>query len=122
MNGLKSILALLASRKAWVTIFGIISTVAGSKFGLNDSQVFLVAGLCAVLILSIMGEDVAKHIKITLPDEKGPRELSGRLVDTQEEGIELETATGREQITFADVLNACVLPEIKSFPRESKKR
>ena len=32
------------------------------------------------------------------------------------------SSTGREQITYADVLNACVLPEIKSFPRESKKR
>ncbi len=67
-------------------------------------------------------KNTGRLLKITLPDEKEPRELSGRLVDTQEEGIELETAKGREHIAYEDVLSACVLPEIRSFPRENKKR
>lgn len=67
-------------------------------------------------------KNTGRLLKIMLPDEKGPRELSGRLVETQEEGIELETATGREHVAYKNVLSARVLPEIKSFPRESKKR
>ncbi len=67
-------------------------------------------------------KNAGRLLKITLPDEKEPRELSGRLVNIQEEGIELETAKGREHVAYEDVLSACVLPEIRSFPRENKKR
>ena len=67
MNG---ILSLLKSRKAWITIFGIIASVFGTDFGLNPNQVTVIAGLCAVLVFSIAGEDASKMIKVNLPNEK----------------------------------------------------
>ena len=67
-------------------------------------------------------KNTGRLLKVTLPGEKGPRELSGRLMTIQEEGIELETAKGSEHVAFEDILSACVLPEIRSFPRETKKR
>ena len=67
-------------------------------------------------------KNAGRLLKITLPGKDGPRELSGRLMDVREEGVELETAKGREYFAYEAILNACVLPEIRSFPRENKKR
>ena len=61
-------------------------------------------------------------LKVTVPGEKEPQEITGRLVAAEEEGIDVETTEGRRHFAYGDVLNARVLPEIRSFPRESRKR
>jgi len=66
---MKGVISLLKSRKAWVTIFGIITSISGYAFG-SPEQAYLLAGLCAILVLSIMGEDIAKHLKVDLPEDK----------------------------------------------------
>ena len=67
---MKNVLSLFKSRKAWLTLMAIAATLFGGSLGLTNTQQSLVAGLFAVLVFSIMGEDVAKYIKIELPDEK----------------------------------------------------
>ena len=71
---MKGILSLLRSRKAWITLFGIITTLSGGKFGLPPEQLTLIAGLFAVLVIAIMGEDVAKYLKVNLPDDTKKKE------------------------------------------------
>lgn len=61
-------------------------------------------------------------LKVTIPTERGPQEFSGRLVAADEEGIEVETAEARRYLAYRDIVSAAALPEIRSFPRESKKR
>ena len=48
----------------------MISTVAGGKLGLSDQHVYVLAGLCACLVLSIMGEDIAKYVNVDLPEDR----------------------------------------------------
>ena len=67
MSGL---LSLLKSRKVWITVIGLIATIVGVDAGLSQEQVYLIAGLCAILVLSIMGEDVAKYLKVDLPQDR----------------------------------------------------
>ena len=67
---MKGILSLLKSRKAWITLIGVIASVAGFEAGLSQEQVYLIAGLCAILVISIMGEDIAKYLKVNLPEEQ----------------------------------------------------
>jgi ribosome maturation factor RimP len=61
-------------------------------------------------------------LKVTIPGDEGPREISGRLAAAEEEGFDIETDDGRRHFAHGDVLSARVLPEIRSFPRESKRR
>lgn len=67
---MKGLLSLLKSRKAWITILGLIASVTGLEAGLSTQQVYLIAGLCAVLVIAIMGEDIAKYLKVDLPEER----------------------------------------------------
>lgn len=61
-------------------------------------------------------------LKVTIPGEHGPLEIDGRLAATEEEGFDIETTDGRRHFAHGDILSARVLPEIRSFPRESKKK
>ena len=85
---MKGVLSLLKSRKAWVTIFGIITSLSGYAFG-TPEQGYLHAGLCAILVLSIMGEDIAKHLKVDLPEDKPEGQKKDEMKAMVEELIEL---------------------------------
>lgn len=67
---MKGLLSLLKSRKVWITVIGLVATIVGIDAGLSQEQVYMIAGLCAVLVLSIMGEDVAKYLKVDLPKDR----------------------------------------------------
>lgn len=58
--------------------------------------------------------------RILLPGENGPRELSGRLVKVEEEGIDIETGGNRRHVAHGEMLNARVVPEIGAFPKEKR--
>ena len=68
---MKGILSLAKSRKFWITALGIVASLVGKQF-LSAEQVYLIAGLCAVLVASIAGEDIAakKYLKVDLPEDK----------------------------------------------------
>ncbi|MFH1011271.1 MAG: hypothetical protein V1784_08560 [bacterium] len=61
-------------------------------------------------------------LRILLPGENGPREVSGRLVGVEEEGIDIESAGDRRHFAYGDMLSARVLPEIGAFPKENRTR
>jgi ribosome maturation factor RimP len=61
-------------------------------------------------------------LRITLPGEKGPRDIHARLLAVQDEGIDVEMAGDREHFAYSEMLSARVLPEIGVFPKENRRR
>jgi hypothetical protein len=57
MTGVKS---LLHSRKFWLAVFGLVQVVVFQYFEVPDAVWQAIAGLVAVLIASIAGEDMAE--------------------------------------------------------------
>lgn len=76
MSGL---LSLMSSRKAWITLFGIAVSVLGIEMGITSDQIYVVAGLCALLVMSIAGEDAASklsRIKVDLDESKSEEDAA----------------------------------------------
>jgi hypothetical protein len=70
---MKALLSLMQSRKAWITLFGVIVSVTGVRIGINPEQIYTVAGLCALLVLSIAHEDFAgkiANVKVNLEESE----------------------------------------------------
>ena len=62
------ILSLAKSRKFWITVIGIIASLVGKEF-ISAEQAWLIAGLCAVLVMAIAGEDISKRLEVKLPGD-----------------------------------------------------
>jgi len=61
-------------------------------------------------------------LKIAFLGEKGPSEVTGRLMTVQESGIEIETAEGLVPFGYGNIATARVLPEIQSSIKGRKQR
>ncbi|MBU0508442.1 hypothetical protein KKH27_06365 [bacterium] len=65
-------------------------------------------------------KNLGRLLKINLPGERGPREVSGRLTAADADGITL-TVDGKEvRPRYAELLSVRILPEFKSPRMESK--
>ena len=65
-------------------------------------------------------KNVGRLLKLQVPGEKGPKEISGRLVSADGEGIALAAEKTEWKVGYSDVLSAHVLPEFKPPRMESK--
>jgi len=65
-------------------------------------------------------KNLGRLLKIRVPGEKGPKEISGRLKLVQEKGIVLTVDKKEINPEFNELLSAKVLPEFKSPRTESK--
>lgn len=65
-------------------------------------------------------KNIGRLLKIQVTGEKGPKELSGRLMDVQSDGITLATEKTEWTPRFPDIISARVLPEFKPPRMESK--
>lgn len=70
----------LRSRKFWLTLVNVAVILGGGKLNLTPEQIALIAGSFTVLVLAIMGEDVASKIKITLPEVNASDEKNEQIV------------------------------------------
>jgi ribosome maturation factor RimP len=60
-------------------------------------------------------------VKMQIPGEKGPREISARLTEVSDAGITLASEQKTWELRFEEILSAKVLPEFKSTSVESKR-
>jgi ribosome maturation factor RimP len=58
-------------------------------------------------------KNLGRLIKITVPGERGPKEISGRLAAADAEGITLTSDTTEWKPRYVELLSARVLPEFK---------
>jgi len=65
-------------------------------------------------------KNLGRLLKIRVPGEKGPREISGRLAAVEADGIVLTIDQKEIRPRFSEVLSAKVLPEFKPPRTESK--
>lgn len=87
---MSGIFSLMKSRKAWLTFLGILVTIIGPSISLSPEQVYMIAGLLAVLVMAIMGEDVTKNLKVETDEDKEKlmvkaKEISEKLNKPKEE-------------------------------------
>jgi ribosome maturation factor RimP len=64
-------------------------------------------------------KNVGRLLKLTIPGEKGPREISGRLKSAQDEEMVVISEQKEWTLRYGDVLSAKVLPEFKPPRMES---
>jgi ribosome maturation factor RimP len=65
-------------------------------------------------------KNVGRLLKVQVPGEKGPKEISGRLMSANLDGIALTAEKTEWKLSYSDVLSAHVLPEFKPPRMESK--
>lgn len=65
-------------------------------------------------------KNVGRLLKLQVPGEKGPKEISGRLTAADSEGIAITAQKSEWKLRYSDVLSAHVLPEFKPPRMESK--
>jgi len=65
-------------------------------------------------------KNVGRLVKLQIPGEKGPREISGRLLSADATGIAVTGEKTEWKLSYSDVLSAHVLPEFKPPRMESK--
>jgi ribosome maturation factor RimP len=65
-------------------------------------------------------KNIGRLLKIRIPGEKGPKEISGRLKQVTTEGIVLSLDKKEINPAFNELLSVKVLPEFKSPRTESK--
>jgi len=58
-------------------------------------------------------KNINRLLKLRIPGEKGPKEISGRLMVVDDEGIVLISDKTEWKLRFGDILRAHVLPELK---------
>lgn len=58
-------------------------------------------------------KNIGRLLKITVPGEKGPREISGRLRSVEIDGVTLSTEKTEWKPRFSELLSVKVLPELK---------
>ncbi len=64
-------------------------------------------------------KNLGRLLKIQIPGEKGPREISGRLTRLDPDGIVLVAEKTEWTLKFADLMSARILPEFKPPRMES---
>jgi ribosome maturation factor RimP len=64
-------------------------------------------------------KNVGRLLKAQIPGEKGPREISGRLMAADHEGITVVADKTEWKLDYHDVLSAHILPEFKPPRMES---
>jgi ribosome maturation factor RimP len=62
-------------------------------------------------------KNIGRLLKIRVPGEKGPKELSGRLIAVREHDLSLNGEKQEWQLNYSDCLNVVVLPEFNSPSR-----
>jgi ribosome maturation factor RimP len=65
-------------------------------------------------------KNIGRLLKIQVPGEKGPRDISGRLTAADAEGITLVTEKAEWKPRYNEIVSARVLPELKPPRMESK--
>jgi ribosome maturation factor RimP len=64
-------------------------------------------------------KNVGRLLKVQIPGEKGPREISGRLTAFTEDGLVLADGKTEWNLKFTELLSARILPEFKPPRLES---
>ena len=65
-------------------------------------------------------KNIGRLLKVTVNGERGPREISGRLVSADASGITLTVGKSEWKAALAEILSAKVLPEFHSPRMEGK--
>ena len=65
-------------------------------------------------------KNVGRLLKLTVPGERGPREVSGRLTTVNATGITLAADQTEWKVVYSEILSAKVLPEFHSPRTEAR--
>jgi hypothetical protein len=59
----------------------VVAAIFGDKIGMTPDKIWMLGGLCAVLVMAISGEDISEKLQIKLPDDKEAAKKENLIVD-----------------------------------------